>query len=64
MEVEERIGICTVDGCTVHKAKGDLLFCLTHRTSWITNCKEKGIEFVPIPNEDLNLELLNFQTKV
>ncbi len=64
MEVEEKIGICTVNGCTYHKVNGDLLFCLTHRISWRDNCKEKGIEFVPIPNIDLNSELENFKTKL
>ncbi len=61
IEVKERIGICNVDGCNIHKENGDLLFCKHHRISWRNNCKEKGIEFVPILNIDLNSELENFK---
>ena len=61
MEVKERIGICTMDGCTIHKENGDLLFCSTHRILWRNNCKEKGIEFTPITDTDLNFELANFK---
>ncbi len=51
---------CTIDKCSNDMESGDTLFCGTHRVIWRNFCKDQGIEFVPIPDDDLNLALEDF----
>ena len=54
---------CTVKGCFASQQSGDILFCVECRKNWRAYLVRQGIEWIQVPELDMQQLLNIFQQK-